>query len=88
MCPNRIDPYKSILINQNTDVRRFFEEVKKVRSYSVQGLPGASTGAFAIRLSLGHVHFVDFSMERAAAYAELFGSGGYVAIRRCEGLSN
>jgi hypothetical protein len=34
------------------------------------------------------IHFVDFSMERAPADAELFGSGGYVAIRRCEGLTN
>src|SRR5205807_5129798 len=34
------------------------------------------------------IHFVDLSMESAAADAELFGGGGHVAIRRCERLGN
>ena len=39
-------------------------------------------------LSFRQIHFVDLSMECAAADAELFGSGGYVAVRRCERLGN
>ena len=34
------------------------------------------------------IHFVDFSMERAAADAEFFGSGGDVAVCRCKRLGN
>jgi hypothetical protein len=34
------------------------------------------TGAFAIGFSLGQIHFIDFSVKRSAADAELFRGGG------------
>ena len=47
-----------------------------------------STATVAIRLSFGQIHFIDFPMQRAAADAEFFGSGGYVAIRGGKRLGN
>ena len=37
---------------------------------------------------LSQIHFVYFSMKRAAADAEFLGSGGDVAVRRGKRLSN
>ena len=34
------------------------------------------------------IHFIDFSVQRAAADAEFLGSSGDVAVRRSECLSN
>jgi len=39
------------------------------------------------RRRFGGVHFVNFSMQRAPADAELFGSGSDVAVRRCKRLA-
>ena len=44
------------------------------------------TGFF--RTPFRGIHFVDLSMESAAADAELFGCGGHVAIRGCRRLGN
>jgi len=41
-------------------------------------------GSFRFR----RIHFIDFTVQGAAADAEFFGCGGHVAICRCERLSN
>jgi hypothetical protein len=44
--------------------------------------------ACGLSLSFCQIHFVDFSVQRAAADAEFFGGGGDIAVRRSERLGN
>ena len=44
--------------------------------------------ARALGLRFGQIHFVDFSMKRSAADAELFSRSGYVAVRCGKRLGN